>query len=1024
MFMARNTVYYNDNKKFHKNGKKTWKESRGDWEFSFFQKVVSPKDVIHNEEQIIKLNLRPENSFDPKLIHNYINPQLSKEELLIKKYENNEKISKTEKIIIDNVLRKQASILEEDYKLLQKYGLNAKPQTKEGRTKLLLLTLQHFISVSNNESICNIFLRLLEDQFKITDALKSEFSKSLLKMEEVVSKSDLIELQFVKLYEQMPPLNTKGFKTFDPWQINVIKNIDLNKSTIVCAPTSAGKTVLSGYATTKGKTLIVVPTDPLAWQMASYIGGILNVDIPIITRTYQTIPRRDEMVKLINSSNAIVGTADIIVDYLPLINVKFDWIIYDEIHMIGKTKSKEMEHIAKVFDNVPFIALSATIGNIEHFTQWFKSLNPNKEVENIVCNKRFFNLQRCYYNSSKNELEMLHPFSLISINDFKDKSILTKNLQPSPPDIWALYNKIKQYYGDIGQLSHKKYFGLRERIELNKANEYFSELIKFLIENYNEEHINNIISSFKNNDLNNEPVDLMNLGLLLKKENKTPAIIFQKNTSSCLRLVRELAKQIDNAENEKYPKLLALRMKENKKIDKQLDKQVEPKPVENKDVKNDKEKKNGDSKKDMKKFLESTVNSNEVQPCSLQEPTAEFNFNNEQYFTEGIVENWVKLLKKYFPSYCGEYHFIIKLLWRGIGIYASGLPDAYLRIVQQLATKKQLALVFSDMSLVFGVSMPFRTVVIYRDAYVSDDLDAMIFHQMSGRAGRRGLDKKGYVIFAGFSWKRIVELSVCPIPNVSGIDNLNYVVPHANRLSIKHNNNLDWNKTFKNCLDGSSNEDNMETLIDINSNYTSETGWNFAFNDDVNHLHMMWVLRELADEPIIISLILSHLKKGFESLYFNSEKNQVDCAHFLSYFINKKECNNKEYMLPECSIFSQPSFGKIFDSLKRLELNHSKEIDGRVFLSIKNNNLFKCTTEAESDYVRQNLFDFANNVKAIQHYCFHSKHTNLAKLLGKLLTRIWWIYHTSSPIMKQFNEFDVNEFEEFNNTSYEESDED
>ena len=384
----------------------------------------------------------------------------------------------------------------------------------------------------------------------------------------------------------------------------------------------------------------------------------------------------------------------------------------------------------------------------------------------------------------------------------------------------------------------------------------------------------------------------------------------------------------------------------------------------------------------------------------------------------------MKLLKKYFPSYCGEYHFIIKLLWRGIGIYASGLPDAYLRIVQQLATKKQLALVFSDMSLVFGVSMPFRTVVIYRDAYVSDDLDAMIFHQMSGRAGRRGLDKKGYVIFAGFSWKRIVELSVCPIPNVSGIDNLNYVVPHANRLSIKHNNNLDWNKTFKNCLDGSSNEDNMETLIDINSNYTSETGWNFAFNDDVNHLHMMWVLRELADEPIIISLILSHLKKGFESLYFNSEKNQVDCAHFLSYFINKKECNNKEYMLPECSIFSQPSFGKIFDSLKRLELNHSKEIDGRVFLSIKNNNLFKCTTEAESDYVRQNLFDFANNVKAIQHYCFHSKHTNLAKLLGKLLTRIWWIYHTSSPIMKQFNEFDVNEFEEFNNTSDEESDED
>ena len=50
--------------------------------------------------------------------------------------------------------------------------------------------------------------------------------------------------------------------------------------------------------------------------------------------------------------------------------------------------------------------------------------------------------------------------------------------------------------------------------------------------------------------------------------------------------------------------------------------------------------------------------------------------------------------------------------------------------------------------------------------------------------------------------------------------------------------------------------------------------------------------------------------------------------------------------------------------------------------------------------------DFGEKVKNIQHYCFHSKHTSLSKLLGKLLTRIWWIYHLSSPIMKSINNYE------------------
>lgn len=173
-------------------------------------------------------------------------------------------------------------------------------------------------------------------------------------MREIVEKCDLIKIQFEKFSDQMPPLNAKGFQKFDDWQVQVINYIDENKSIVVSAPTSAGKTVLCGYVATKGKTMIVVPTDALAWQLSSYIGKILNKNIPIITKTYQTIPKRDLLVELINISQCIVGTADSIVDFLPLINIKFEWIIFDEIHTIAMPEGSSMEIIAKIYKDIPF----------------------------------------------------------------------------------------------------------------------------------------------------------------------------------------------------------------------------------------------------------------------------------------------------------------------------------------------------------------------------------------------------------------------------------------------------------------------------------------------------------------------------------------------------------------------------------------------------------------------------------------------------------------------------------------------
>ena len=173
---------------FHraKNNVTKFTDNRGNWEFSFFQKKVVP-----NEEQAIKVGMRPENGFDPRLVHQYINHQQSKEEGIFKRNAKGETLNKAERIILENYLEKKDKALNEDIRSLEKFGLNAKPQTNEGRTRLLLLTLQHQITKSNYDLVCNIFLRLYEDQFKLTPAIEKDFVKSLTRMNEFLKTCDL-----------------------------------------------------------------------------------------------------------------------------------------------------------------------------------------------------------------------------------------------------------------------------------------------------------------------------------------------------------------------------------------------------------------------------------------------------------------------------------------------------------------------------------------------------------------------------------------------------------------------------------------------------------------------------------------------------------------------------------------------------------------------------------------------------------------------------------------------------------------
>ena len=93
---------------------------------------------------------------------------------------------------------------------------------------------------------------------------------------------------------------------------------------------------------------------------------------------------------------------------------------------------------------------------------------------------------------------------------------------------------------------------------------------------------------------------------------------------------------------------------------------------------------------------------------------------------------------------------IRKWLKHGIGIHHAGLLPKYRVLIEQLAQQGLLKIICGTDTLGVGVNVPIRTVLVTRlckfDGQKTGILSARDFHQISGRAGRKGFDDKGWVV--------------------------------------------------------------------------------------------------------------------------------------------------------------------------------------------------------------------------------------------------------------------------------------
>ncbi len=91
-----------------------------------------------------------------------------------------------------------------------------------------------------------------------------------------------------------------------------------------------------------------------------------------------------------------------------------------------------------------------------------------------------------------------------------------------------------------------------------------------------------------------------------------------------------------------------------------------------------------------------------------------------------------------------------KWLKQGIGLHHAGLLPKYRMLVEKLAQKGLLKVICGTDTLGVGVNVPIRTVLFTRlckfDGQKTLILSARDFHQISGRAGRKGFDDRGWVV--------------------------------------------------------------------------------------------------------------------------------------------------------------------------------------------------------------------------------------------------------------------------------------
>ena len=208
----------------------------------------------------------------------------------------------------------------------------------------------------------------------------------------------------------------------------------------------------------------------------------------------------------------------------------------------------------------------------------------------------------------------------------------------------------------------------------------------------------------------------------------------------------------------------------------------------------------------------------------------------------------LKLYDYYIKKMLGEsgmqilqYWQIRKFLSKGVCIHHSGLVPVIKEIIEILFEKKYIKLMFVTETFAVGINMPTRTVV-FTELEKFDGKEKRVllpseYIQMAGRAGRRGKDTVGHVIYFQITNKPMVLLS-----------------EFAEMISGKH-------KSIKSKFE--INPNFILKCVDNNINIKEELGKTMLFN-------------EISSQKKGITYEIEELDKKIESITIENENKIIE----------------------------------------------------------------------------------------------------------------------------------------------------
>lgn len=169
---------------------------------------------------------------------------------------------------------------------------------------------------------------------------------------------------------------------------------------------------------------------------------------------------------------------------------------------------------------------------------------------------------------------------------------------------------------------------------------------------------------------------------------------------------------------------------------------------------------------------------------------------------EGIFNKHMHSFYKQYSS-LDQFTMIKDLLLKGIGVHHSGILPVLREIVEILFHEGLIKILFATETFAVGVNMPTKTVIFTDLCKHTKDgrrlLNSAEYKQMSGRAGRRGIDKTGTVIILPSEMPTSEELTQMMLGKVSPIKST-FVIDYSFYLKAIHSDVIDIRTFVGNSL--------------------------------------------------------------------------------------------------------------------------------------------------------------------------------------------------------------------------------